>query len=93
MKWCRFQAGNSTSYGLIEGDVVTTVEGDPFSGHKVTSMKHPLNKVKLLVPFVPGTFYCVGINYRDHIIKMAARRGAEPREEFGLGYLVARGEL
>jgi 2-keto-4-pentenoate hydratase/2-oxohepta-3-ene-1,7-dioic acid hydratase in catechol pathway len=77
--WCRFQAGNTTSYGIIENDVVTAVEGDPFTGHKLTPTKHPLGKVKLLVPFVPGTFYCVGINYRDHIIKMAARRNQEPQ--------------
>ena len=79
MKWCRFQAGGTTSYGIIENDVVTAVEGDPFSGHKVTSTKHQLDKVKLLVPFVPGEFYCVGINYRDHVVKMAAKRNQEPQ--------------
>ena len=68
MIWCRFQAGSTISYGIIENDVITQVEGDPFAGHKLTSTKHPLSKVKLLVPFVPGTFYCVGINYRDHIV-------------------------
>ena len=79
MKWCRFQAGDSISYGIIENDTVTAVEGNPFDGHKLTSTKHPLNKVKLLVPFVPGNFYCVGINYKDHIVKMAAKRGVEPQ--------------
>jgi 2-keto-4-pentenoate hydratase/2-oxohepta-3-ene-1,7-dioic acid hydratase in catechol pathway len=79
MIWCRFQAGNKISYGLVENEVVTAVEGDPFEGHKLTSTKYPLKEVKLLVPFVPGTFYCVGINYRDHIEKMAKKRNVEPQ--------------
>ena len=79
MIWCRFQAGSTVSYGIVENDVITQVEGDPFAGHKLTSTKHPLNKVKLLIPFVPGNFYCVGINYKDHIVKMAAKRGVEPQ--------------
>jgi 2-keto-4-pentenoate hydratase/2-oxohepta-3-ene-1,7-dioic acid hydratase in catechol pathway len=79
MKWCRFQVGNTTSYGIIENENVTQVEGNPFEGHKLTSTKHPLSKVKLLVPFEAGTFYCVGINYRDHIVKMAQKRGVEPQ--------------
>jgi len=54
MIWCRFQAGSTVSYGIVDNDVITQVEGDPFAGHKLTSTKHPLNKVKLLIPFVPG---------------------------------------
>ena len=33
MIWCRFQKGNSISYGIVEGDTVTAVEGDPFTIH------------------------------------------------------------
>ena len=34
--------------------------------------------VKLLIPTVPSTFYCVGINYREDIIASARRRAVEP---------------
>ena len=34
--------------------------------------------MKLAIPVVPPTFYCVGINYADHIRKMAAKRKTEP---------------
>ncbi len=44
----------------------------------MTSTRHALSSVKLLIPTVPSTFYCVGINYRDHIIQAAKRRGVEP---------------
>src|SRR5262249_60075253 len=78
-KWCRFQAGDKVSYGRIDGDSVVAVDGAPWGAHKVTSTKHPLSSVKLLIPTVPSTFFCVGINYRDHIIQAAKRRGVEPQ--------------
>jgi len=77
-KWCRFQAGGKSSYGRIEGDSVLAIDGAPWEAHEVTSNRHALSAVKLLIPTVPSTFYCVGINYRDHIIQAAKRRGVEP---------------
>jgi 2-keto-4-pentenoate hydratase/2-oxohepta-3-ene-1,7-dioic acid hydratase in catechol pathway len=78
MIWCRFQVDNRTSYGLVENDSVTRVDGSPFGQYEVTSAAYPLKDVKLLIPVVPGTFYCVGINYTDHIVKSARRRNVEP---------------
>jgi 2-keto-4-pentenoate hydratase/2-oxohepta-3-ene-1,7-dioic acid hydratase in catechol pathway len=34
--------------------------------------------VKIEVPVIPPTFYCVGFNYTDHIMKVAARTGQKP---------------
>ena len=65
MIWCRFQKGNSVSYGIVEGGTVTAVEGDPFTTHRVTANTFPLRDVKLLVPVLPGTFYAIGSNYRN----------------------------
>jgi tripartite-type tricarboxylate transporter receptor subunit TctC len=49
MIWCRFQKGNSISYGIVEGDSVTAVEGDPFTSHRVTANTFPLSDVKLVI--------------------------------------------
>ena len=99
MNWCRFQSGGKISYGIVEGDAVTVVEGIPWQEHHVTARKLRLSEVKLLVPVIPGTFYCAGVNYRSHVIKMAQKRGAEPKfpEKADIGYrannaLVAHGE-
>lgn len=99
MNWCRFEAGGRTNWGLVEGEVVSEVEGDPFAGHRPTTIRHRLDAVRLLVPVVPPTFYCVGINYTEHIVKSAARRGVEPvfPQKPDIGYransaLVAHGE-
>ena len=30
MRWLKFTAAGTTSWGLVEGDTVITVNGDPF---------------------------------------------------------------
>jgi len=99
MIWCRFQLGDTQRYGLVEGDRVAEVAGSPFSEYSLTGRSHDLAALKLLVPVVPSTFYCAGINYRDHVIRMAAMRGAQPvfPTQADIGYrannaLIAHGE-
>ncbi len=76
--WCRFRKDDWTGFGLVEGERVTAVEGVPWGDHRQTTRAFPLGDVKLLVPVVPSTFFCVGVNYADHIRKMAAMRKTEP---------------
>ena len=77
MKWCRFQSGSKVSFGVIDGTTVTEVTGSPFESHTKTGNSMPLSSVKLLVPVIPPTFYAAGINYRQHVIEMAQRRGVK----------------
>jgi len=78
MRWCRFKRDGGTSYGLIEGDQVVAVEGTPFGEYRKTQDVYPLASVKLDIPVIPPTFYCVGVNYADHIRRMAIKRGSQP---------------
>ena len=78
MKWCRYQQGETASFGIIEGDTVVEVSGSPFASYTKTSNSQPLSSVKLLPPVIPSNFYAAGINYREHIIEMAQVRGEEP---------------
>jgi 2-keto-4-pentenoate hydratase/2-oxohepta-3-ene-1,7-dioic acid hydratase in catechol pathway len=79
MIWCRFQKDTFVAYGLVEGDNVVAVDGDPFAGHRITSQRFPLSTVKLLVPVLPGTFYAIGSNYRDHVVGRAKVKGTAPK--------------
>jgi len=79
MKWCRFLAGQRSSYGLVDGDTVTEVSGDPFGDHTPTNTRHRLDQVKLLPPVIPPMLYAAGPNYRGHVEGMARRRGAAPQ--------------
>ena len=78
MQWCRFQVGEKISYGIVDSGQVTVVDGLPWEKHTVTATRYDLAQIKILLPVIPPTFYCVGINYRDHIIKSAQRKGVEP---------------
>ncbi len=99
MQWCRFQAAHGATYGLIEGNRVEAVSGNPFEGYTRTGVTQPLDAVRLLVPVIPSTFYAAGINYREHVIEGARKRGVEPQfpPQADVGYrasnaLIAQGE-
>ena len=99
MIWCRFQAGETISYGMVEDETVIEVSGIPWEEHARTGNTHKLDDVKLLVPVIPETFYCAGVNYRDHVLKMAALLNREPSfpPRADIGYrannaLIAQGE-
>jgi 2-keto-4-pentenoate hydratase/2-oxohepta-3-ene-1,7-dioic acid hydratase in catechol pathway len=99
MRWCRFQNGDAASYGIIEGDDVIRVHGSPFERYERTGERRPLSSVRLLVPVIPPTFYAAGLNYREHVIESAQKRGEEPKfpPNADIGYrannaLVANGE-
>jgi 2-keto-4-pentenoate hydratase/2-oxohepta-3-ene-1,7-dioic acid hydratase in catechol pathway len=79
MKWCRFQAGDTATYGLIEGDTVIAINGSPFDVWTRTPQTYPLATVKLLVPVIPPSFYAAGINFREHVTAAAKKRGEEPK--------------
>jgi 2-keto-4-pentenoate hydratase/2-oxohepta-3-ene-1,7-dioic acid hydratase in catechol pathway len=78
VRWLRFSLQGRTSYGILEGDRIREVAGDPFKGYEQTPRVHDLQAVKIEVPVIPPTFYCVGLNYAEHIKAGAARRGVAP---------------
>src|SRR5215469_16115761 len=78
MRWIRYEANGRPTYGILEGDMVTEVRGDPFAGYERTTIRHPMTSVRLMVPVEPRTFYCAGLNYAEHVIEAARKRGQEP---------------
>ena len=99
MKWCRIQTPDGPRFGVVEDKSVALVEGSPFERFDKTGETVALAEAHLLVPVVPGTFYAIGSNYRDHVEKMAKAMGREPvyYERPRVGYsansaLIAHGE-
>lgn len=78
MKWCRFKTDGGVSFGVIEGERVVAVDGSPFGDYTKTARSYPLAAVKLDIPVIPSNFLCVGVNYADHVRRMAIKRGKEP---------------
>ena len=75
MRWIRFSTAGRTAYGILEGDRIAEVSGDPFGTYEKTKRSHALEAVKIEVPVIPRTFYCAGLNYTAHIRDMAAKAG------------------
>ena len=99
MRWIRFTADGRTAYGIVEGEQIAEVAGDPFAGYERTQRRHALAAVKIEVPVIPRTFYCAGLNYGAHVIEQAQKRGVAPEfpTQPDIGYrannaLIAQGE-
>ena len=79
MRWCRFQDGDRARYGIIEGDTIVAVDGEPWGSYTRAVGSRPLAGTHLLVPVIPPTFYAAGVNYREHVIEVAKTHGVEPQ--------------
>jgi 2-keto-4-pentenoate hydratase/2-oxohepta-3-ene-1,7-dioic acid hydratase in catechol pathway len=78
MKLIRFQLGDRVGYGLIEGETVKAVDGDPFGEHHVGAAVGRRDEVRLLPPVQPTKIVCVGRNYSAHAAEMKADVPKEP---------------
>jgi len=99
MRWVRYSVDGGSGYGILEGERIEQVAGDPFAGFERTGRHHALGAVKLEVPVIPRTFYCAGLNYTTHLKEMAARGvvNVSIPEKPDIGYrannaLIAHGE-
>ena len=78
MKFVRFLYDHTSAYGLLEGDQVRPIEGDPFSGYQPTRKELPLKAVRLLAPCIPSKIVAVGVNYPDHAAEFKRDLPKEP---------------
>jgi 2-keto-4-pentenoate hydratase/2-oxohepta-3-ene-1,7-dioic acid hydratase in catechol pathway len=99
MRWLRYSLEGRTCYGILEGETVEEVSGNPFDGYERSGRSRPLAAVKIEVPVIPRTFYAAGLNYSGHVTAMAAQIGRAPdlpqRAEIGyraVNALVAQDE-
>ncbi len=80
MKIARFSTGGDPRFGIIDGDELVVLKGDPmFMGFDTIDERVPLSAAKLLAPVIPRSkVVCVGKNYRDHAAEMGGEAPAEP---------------
>ena len=67
MKIARFSTGGDPRFGIVDGDDLVVLAGDPmFMGFDTLDERVPLDSVKLLAPVIPRSkIIGVGVNYRD----------------------------
>jgi len=80
MKIARFSAGGDPRYGILDGDELVVLRGDPmFAGFDTTEERVPLASVKLLAPVIPRSkVVAVGKNYVDHVAEFGGEVPKEP---------------
>lgn len=66
-QYVRFQHGDTTAYGLVEGDHVRQLDGDLFGDFQPTAQSYPMSQVKLLPPTQPTQVLALAGNYRSHL--------------------------
>lgn len=66
-KYVRYEHRGTLSYGTLQGDVISQISGDLFSGGTGTGTKIALGKARLLKPCEPSKILAVGLNYRSHL--------------------------
>jgi 2-keto-4-pentenoate hydratase/2-oxohepta-3-ene-1,7-dioic acid hydratase in catechol pathway len=79
MRFLRFEYKGQPTYGIVEGDQVAPIAGSPFTSWKAEGARFSLAEAKLLVPVVPPNFYAIGLNYPEHVLKMAKARNQEAK--------------
>ena len=67
MMYARFQHGQDTAYGVVEGDRIRQLVGDLFGARRESGVSYALADVTLLVPVTPSKVLAVGLNYRSHV--------------------------
>jgi 2-keto-4-pentenoate hydratase/2-oxohepta-3-ene-1,7-dioic acid hydratase in catechol pathway len=78
MKIVRYRDGDIVKWGVVEGDMVREMDGDPFGHFHLTSKAKSLKEVRLLSPCLPSKIVALGVNYRDHAEEMKTALPKEP---------------
>ncbi|MBP1740654.1 MAG: fumarylacetoacetate hydrolase family protein [Deltaproteobacteria bacterium] len=78
MKIVRYQDGANTHWGIVEGNVLRQMEGDPFGHFRPSAKTKRIEDVRLLSPCLPSKIVAVGLNYRDHAEEMKLALPSEP---------------
>ena len=78
MKLARYEFQGKVGYGVVEGDGVRRMTGDPFGKHTVAKSKTALSKVELLAPCQPSKALAMALNYRSHLGNAVAPKRPEP---------------
>ncbi len=78
MRIIRFSQGESTKYGVLDGERISELEGKPFEAIRETGNTYELQDVKLLAPVQPKKIVLVGLNFASHAAEIHQQTPKEP---------------
>lgn len=66
IKFLRFKRNKETSYGLLEGESVVPIQGNPFAEWRRMDFTYAMEEIELLAPCEPSKIVAIGLNYYEH---------------------------
>ena len=72
VKIVRFLKDEQVRYGLLEGERIDVLNGEPFEAVRPSGVKAALGDVQLLAPVNPPNVLAIGLNYRRHALETNA---------------------
>ncbi|MCY2932258.1 MAG: fumarylacetoacetate hydrolase family protein [Planctomycetota bacterium] len=72
MKIVRFLKDGQIRYGLLDGERIDVLAGEPFEAIRPDGTTAALGEVKLLAPVSPPNVLAIGLNYRQHALETKA---------------------
>jgi len=78
MKIVRYIVDGKTEYGILDGERVQSLAGDPFQTLERLERYHKLSDIKLLAPCAPSKIVAIGLNYHSHAKEVGQPIPKEP---------------
>ncbi|MEI8350516.1 MAG: fumarylacetoacetate hydrolase family protein [Candidatus Omnitrophota bacterium] len=78
MKIVRFLHQKHIAWAAVEDNNLVLLRDEPFCGIRLSSVKIPLHRVKLLAPTIPSKVILTGLNYKDHARELRMSLPKEP---------------
>jgi len=66
-KYVRYSVNGKTAYGIVDGENIHELAGDPFASPRKTGVTVAMADVRLLAPCEPSKIIAVGLNYQSHL--------------------------
>jgi 2-keto-4-pentenoate hydratase/2-oxohepta-3-ene-1,7-dioic acid hydratase in catechol pathway len=66
-RYVRYRKGSSAAYGVLDGEIVRELRGEPWGSSAETGVTEGLAKLQLLNPCQPTKVLAVGRNYKSHL--------------------------
>jgi ketopantoate reductase/2-keto-4-pentenoate hydratase/2-oxohepta-3-ene-1,7-dioic acid hydratase in catechol pathway len=76
--WIRFERGERTGFGTLEGDTIAVHDGDMFGDPQPTGETVPLAAVTVLTPCAPSKMICLWNNFHELAARLGVPEPAEP---------------
>ncbi len=78
MKFARYESNGTIQYGIVSGDTVSKITGEPWGEYEISSDTDTLSSIKILAPTLPSKMIAIGLNYKSHLGDKTAPSVPEP---------------